>query len=242
MKFLLLSLAFALATPPRPNPNPNFRAIVKLEIHEHSNGTSPVIFGTADIAVDFTDGKVAESVQLEKYPQYDTYVLQRYDLGLMVSFVRVIFSFPFFSLSLALSRSILRYSCISLHQYIITGEGNCTQSPINPPMPNEWAWIASASYNGTKIFRHVTYDLWTYAQGGYNIELAVSQSNPNVPVLVNSYGPTQDVLEYFVSFTPGVPPAGRFNVPPQCGGTTSTTSSQGSGSGSAAPSSSASFE
>ncbi|KAL5478143.1 hypothetical protein EMCRGX_G025032 [Ephydatia muelleri] len=96
---------------------------------------------------------------------------------------------------------------------------SCQVRALNGTIPKYWGWVASATYEGTRPdpYIHTTLNIWRYRPGaGFEFELGVGQTTPNVPVLSNLYQTSTDTLTYFNQFFAVTPNAGNFTVPSIC--------------------------
>jgi len=100
--------------------------------------------------------------------------------------------------------------------YEMVDDLHCNKSAVSGSMPYEWAWLANATYEGKKQFRHMTFDEWQFTAGYATVAILVDNNNPNIPAFMRRTTNEFDFLMEFARFKPIHPDPKSFTVPSQC--------------------------
>jgi len=103
--------------------------------------------------------------------------------------------------------------------YLVINNGSCQRGHLNTTtMPNPWAWLPSASFDGTRRSpAHQLLDYWYLSDSQSTRELGVFDDNVNVPAWdsYNTTTGTEEEIAYSV-WQVQQPPSSTFNVPSAC--------------------------
>jgi len=92
----------------------------------------------------------------------------------------------------------------------------CNKTAVSGNMPNEWQWVANATFQGRKHYRNRNFDLWQFTAGYATISLLVDESDPNTPVFLGRETPEFNFIMEFAHYKPNHPASKWFDVPKEC--------------------------
>jgi hypothetical protein len=93
---------------------------------------------------------------------------------------------------------------------------NCTVRKVSGNMPDEWAWLANATYKGRRSYKNHMVDVWNYTMGYASLELGVWTNDTNIPAYLFRNGSQSSLLMEFVSYQVHHPNPTWFAVPKSC--------------------------
>jgi len=109
-----------------------------------------------------------------------------------------------------------RYDLGYDYEIFSNNRSDCIVTKVNGSLPDPFAWVANATYAGTKTWKGRQYDLWTASIGYANVSLAVHPNGPNRPVWMGRTSPQGRFDVEFIEYTPKHPLNAMFTVPSVC--------------------------
>jgi len=116
------------------------------------------------------------------------------------------------------------YSYFSLYRYDLEEQFTitssdptlCNTTKLSGSMPSLWGWLSMATYAGSFSVFGQNLNFWTASIAGVVLNLGVTSTSPNTPVIFERKIPTQTLGFYFKNFYVGPPNSKYFDVPSLC--------------------------